>query len=277
MHFARSLILSIASAGLILTMMAGAARGQTSKAPDASAPGRTASFWTVEAGHESFWLRPVSQIARPMDASFVKWAGGGPTLLVSREWERPAGARRVAFAVSALGRFAYDTGVQSIARPAQEGSSWVSGHYEQPHFLFRNWLPAGLDAGFGFQALGERLSFDRRYSPDIAERETDLCGGVAFVLLARYHGWHRLGVEAEWANGALAGHTSWVREADALGAGSGWAGGWLTDLAVRGDVPVAHRTAVTFRYGRAEHFFAWTHHAQLASRRQFTIGVMYGR
>lgn len=84
------------------------------------------------------------------------------------------------------------------------------------------------------------------------------------------------GVEVRWANGGHIGHLAARHSSDQVRR-TQWGGGWVSDLAVLGDIPVGARTAIVARYVRSHDGTLSSHRSVASTRSSLTVGMSYAR
>jgi hypothetical protein len=233
--------------------------------------------WSAEAGTEWYSLRDIARIGPPVDGSPVAWTGRGPTLVVRFDRERPKRLIRAEVTVASIGRFSYDMGVRTAARPAGDHAFRLDGRYELRWYPFRNLLTSGLDIGAGVQGLAGYVSIDRQMPPDIQFGQNEIRAGAAIVTSLRFHHWERFRLEATLVNGGMVARTTQHHSAAADATMSSWGGGWLTDLSLAASARLVGRTSIALSYLNAGEGHLGSHRGYATSRGHLMLGVTYAR
>jgi len=233
--------------------------------------------WRATAGYETFSFRDIASSSPPVDGSPVRWQGTGVVVTAGYERARPLRLHRFEFTASSDGSFEYDTGIGTVPRPSSDGASFVEGQYDYRRYLARELGVSGLHAGIGVRGAGERRVLEHHYGGDVTLNETDVTGSIAIVAALRYRANDRFTAEAEWSNAAALVHSRQLRLVDVSLEKTGWGGGWITDLAARGEVRVvAHVAAVIFYMRRGEGLL-FDLRSYSAERHRLMAGIAYAR
>ena len=232
--------------------------------------------WSVVAGYQDFTYRDVARVGPPVDASPIGWRTSGPALALRRDRSHPARLHRWDVTLSLGEHASYVGPVGSVDGGSGDQLTRVGVRYEYRRYLFVDKLPKWFDAGLGAQAIGDVLSMSRHLPPSIEVGERDVRAGGALVAAARLRPWPRLAVEAAWANGAVLARIWQHHSAGAAASVSGWGGGWLTDLSVRGDLHIAGRSSLIVDYVRSGEGLLSTHHEYAAQSGRLSVGVRHG-
>lgn len=233
--------------------------------------------WRGIAGYQTYGQRDVATSRPPVDASPVRWQGSGPILTVDYDRARPLRLHRFELTVSSSGGFEYDTGRGTVPRPEADGASFLEGQYDYRRYLAKELGLSGLHAGVGVRGAGERRSLQRHYGGDVTLNETAVTGSIAIVAALRYRPGDRFSAEAEWSNAAALSRGRQDHIADVAMDRTRWGGGWITDLAARGEVRVTpHVAAVVFYLRRGEGVLS-DHRTYAADRQRVMAGITYVR
>ena len=268
---------AFASAAICLVVHASAARAQSAPAPTPPSSRPTAAVsWRVAGGQDVVALRDIARSTFPVDASPVAWRGEGASVLI--EHHRTSGRRVHRFEVSAMhaGRFAYDSGIATIARPDTDRFSRLDGRYEYRRYLWTDAVLRGLDVGAGLHGGAWRTSLTRHLVDNIEAAEARTGASVAVVAAAGFRR-SRFGVDVAWTNGGQIGQARERHSADPAPSRTRWGGGWLTDLAISADIAVWHRASVAVHYLRSGDGWLSSHRGLASSRRRLVAGVTYAR
>jgi hypothetical protein len=260
----------------LLASLAWTATTHAQSAPAAAADGRDTATWRIAAGYDSFQLRDIARSRPPVDASPIAWRGTGPSFFVQRTRADGSRMRRYEASAAFAGNFEYRSPTRSTPRPADDGAWSVDGRYEYRRFVFSTFLPRGLEAGVGVQAIGAISSRQWHIPIELDTRERSLLAGTSIVAAVHVKRWRRVELEADWINGLAIQQLH--EEATASPADrSRSAGAWLTNLVVAADVRVGARTALTARLVRTGDGSLGSHGSYASSRSTLVAGVTYGR
>lgn len=235
------------------------------------------SAWRVSAGFESFAFRDLARSRPPVDGSQNVWRGDGPAVTVDYSRRRPFRLHRFEWTTTSNGSFVYDTGVSVTARPPGDGASFLFVQYDYRRYLRKTVGLAGLHGGVGVRGIGGRRTLRHNFSGGIELSDTIVTGTGAFVAALRFTRFERFELEAEWANGSTLAHGKQHHVADVVSEDPSWGGGWLSEIAVRGDVRLRPRLAAVFWAGRDGEGLLFDHRSHTATRARFVVGVTYGR
>jgi hypothetical protein len=271
---ARPAALVAASTSFLLLATHAAAQGVQPPGPDQSV---VVSSWRIAAGHHRFALRDVARTGRPVDASPVAWRGTGPAFLVQHTRARTSSLHRFEISGAFAGGFAYDSGLETIARPEGDRARRIEGRYEYRRYPLADLFMNGLDAGIGVQGIGARSSIVRHVPVDLQSSETTTSGAVAVVAAARLRRWSRLDLEVTWTNGLGVATISERHSAGAAAERTRSGGGWLTDLAIAAGVPMTGRTSLAVVYLRTNDGLLSSHRSWTTARSAITFGVTYAK
>jgi len=264
-----------ATLGLILTIVVEAAAQPASPPPDT--PDIRRSDWSASAGYATFAFRDVALTAFPMDGSPTTLEGHGP--LLGGRYERSSRGRRHRFDVT-FARAAsldYVTLVDRISLPANDHASRVEGSYEYRAYPARDLFTGGLDLGIGVQTGLAWRGTSRHYEPAIDFSRSERDAGVAGVVAARYGRWPRGEIELAWTAG-LAITRSDQSHTGGTGLEEGyWGGGFRSDVAIEGRLPIARHAHLTGRYVLGRVWRMTSFHTYSVGQGQLTVGVLYVR
>jgi hypothetical protein len=212
-----------------------------------------------------------------MDGSPTTLEGGGPA--VGGRYERSTRGRRHRFdiAFARASGLEYVTAVGRTAVPAGDHASRIHGAYDYRAYPARDLLLGGLDLGIGVQSDLTWRSVSRHYAPAIDHTRTEREAGVAGVAAARLGRWPRAELEVAWTAGLAIARSSQTHTG-----GSGvdvdyWGGGWRSDLAFEGRLPIARNTHLGGRYVLGRIWRMSEHHTYSIGHGQLTFGVLYVR
>jgi hypothetical protein len=262
------------SVGFVLAFAVRAAAQTTSPS---SPPLDARSDWGVSGGYTTFAFRDIAITSRPMDGSPTTLEGGGPAL--SGRYERSSRGRRHRFDVTfaRASGFEYVTTVDRTAVPAGDQAVRIEGTYDYRAYPARDVLVSGLDLGVGVQTgLGWR-SISRRYAPAIDHSRSEREAGVAGVAAARFGRWPRAELEVAWTAGLAIARSSQTHTGDSGVDVDYWGGGWRSDLAFEGRLPIARHTHLGARYLLGRIWRMSNHHTYSSGHGQLTFGVLYVR
>jgi hypothetical protein len=233
--------------------------------------------WRATAGSQTFAFRDIARSKPPVDASPVEWEGSGPIVTVDYDRARPLRLHRFEVTASTSGSFFYQTGIGTTPASSDDHASFFEGQYDYRRYLARELGVAGLHAGVGVRGGGERRRLEHHYSGGVTVNETTVNGSIAIVAALRYRPHDRFSAEAEWGNAAALAHGRQDHVADVSVDRTRWGGGWITDLAARGEIRVApHLAAVIFYLRRGEGLLS-DHRAYTSERHRVMAGMTYAR
>jgi hypothetical protein len=264
-----------ASLGFVLTLAMEAA-GQTVSPPPA-APLAVRSDWSAAAGYASFAFRDIAITSRPMDGSPTTLEGGGPA--VAGRYERSRRARRHRFDVTfaRASGLEYVTSVDRVPVPAGDRATRIEGTYDYRAYPARDVAISGLDLGIGLQSALAWRRISRQYAPDIGHSRSEREAGIAAVAAARLGRWPRAELEVAWTTGLAIARSHQTHTGDSGVDVGYWGGGWRSDLAFEGRLPIARNTHLGCRYVLGRIWRASSHHTYSAGHGQLTLGVLYVR
>ena len=268
-------LLTAGKLALVGLFSATAAVAQTAATPS-PVPGSLPA-WTVAAGYESFWLRDVAASRPAVDGSPITWEGAGPAATVFHERGGPGRLHHFEGSFVSSGGFSLASPVRTTAAPSDDRAMRAGGRYEYRRYPFRDLGLAGFDLGFGVEADGERLTFERHFAPDIALHTGITNMGVAGVVAARLRRWRALDLQVAWANGVSLGRGSSRHQAAVETRIDQWGGGWQTHLHIRAGVRVATRASVLLSYLTSGEGRYSSHDTYTFGRSRFAMGVAYER
>lgn len=233
--------------------------------------------WRVSAGLESFAFRDIARSRPPVDGSAIVWRGQGPAVTVDYSRRRPFRLHRFEVTTTSNGGFVYDTGVSVTARPPGDGASFLFVQYDYRRYLRKTLGFAGLHGGVGVRGIGGRRTLRHNFSGGIELSDAIVTGTGALVAALRFTRIERFELEAEWTNGSTLAHGNQHHVADVVSDEPSWGGGWLTEIAVRGDVRLRPQLAAVFWAGRDGEGMLFNHRSHTSTRARFVVGVTYGR
>ena len=263
------------SALLLLLFTVDDAAAQSSASPTSSAP--PVISWQASAGVETFSFRDIAKSRPPVDGSPVAWRGQGPALTVDYSRRRPFRLHQFELTASSNGGFVYDTGVGITRRGSDDGATFVFGQYDYRRYLARKVGLDGLRAGIGVRGLGGRRMLHHTFGGGIELSDTALTATGAFVATLRFARTERAALEAEWTNGTTLAHSNQHHAADTAVDAPSWGGGWLTEVAVRGDVRLSHRLAAVAWLGHDGEGLMFNLRSHTSTRARFVFGMSYAR
>jgi hypothetical protein len=265
----------LATATIVVALPLDAARAQTpTPSPSADPPAVT---WRASAGYESFAFRDIARSKPPVDGSPIVWRGDGPAVTLDYSRRRPVRLHRFELTASTNGDFVYYTGVSVTSRPAADAASFLTGQYDYRRYFGRRVWLTGLHAGIGLRGIGGRRTLRHTFDGGVELTETDVTGTIALVGTLRFARSERFDVEAEWTNGSTLAHGIQHHAADVAIDYPSWGGGWLTVVAVRGDMRLRSRLSAVFFAGRDGEGLLFNHHSHTATRARLAVGVTYAR
>ena len=268
--------MSAGKLALLGLFSATAAAAQTAPAPS-PAPASSPPAWTVAAGYESFWLRDVASSRPAVDGSPITWEGAGPAVTVSYERGGPRRLHRFEGSFVSSGGFSLASPVRTTPAPSDDRATRWGGRYEYRRYRFRDLGLAGFDLGFGVEAGGEHLAFERHFAPDIALHTGITNLGSAGVVAARLRRWRALDLQVAWANGVSLGRGSSRHQAAVETRIDQWGGGWQTHLHIRAGVRIASRASVLLSYLTSGEGRYSSHDTYTFGRSRFAMGLTYER
>jgi hypothetical protein len=233
--------------------------------------------WTVTAGVESFWWRDVARTGPPVDGSPVSWDGQGPVIYVAHDRGSRSRLHHFEGAFASAGGFVLRSPVRTTPAPDDDAVSRLSGRYEYRRYPWRDLWITGFDVGIGVEAIGEHLSFDRHFEPEIDRHRSLNTVGTAAVIAARWERSPRWSLLAAWGNGLSIGRSTQHQRGDLEVTQRGWGGGWQTNLELRGNVRVATRMLLTAAWLTSGEGRLGSHDSFTYGRARFTMGVTYAR
>ena len=269
-------LLTAGKLALLGLFSATAAAAQTAPAPS-SVPASSPPAWTVAAGYESFWLRDVASSRPAVDGSPIAWEGAGPAVTAFYERGGPWRLHHFEGSFVSSGGFSLASPVRTTPAPPDDRATRAGGRYQYRRYPFRDVGLAGFDLGFGVEADGEHLVFERHFAPDIALHTGITNLGGAGVVAARLRRWRALDLQVAWANGVSIGRGSSRHQAAAETRIDYWGGGWQTHLHIRGGVRVASRASVLLSYLTSGEGRYASHETYTFGRSRFAVGVTYER
>jgi len=267
---------SLAPVALALTLSSTVATAQSPPSTPAS-PNPPAVSWHVAAGYGTVGFRDIARSGPPVDASPVSWRGEGTTILAQYTRENLKRFHRYEFSAAFAGNFVYDSGLESVARPADDHYRRIEGRYEYRRYFFRDVAFRGFDIGGGVQGIGSRASLSRHVPDDIESSETRGATAGAGVVAARLRRWSRFGFEAAWINGIHASHLTLHHSSSPDAGRSQWGGGWLTDLSIGGHVAVSRHASLAVTWFRTNEGIMSSHRSLTSARGSLNVGVMYAK
>ncbi len=263
------------SLGFVLTVVVGAAAQTVSMAPATPAEGR--SDWSISAGVVTFAFRDIAITSRPMDGSPTSLEGSGPALV--GRYQRSSRDRRHRFDVTfaRASGFEYVTTIDRTVLPSGDRAVRLQGTYDYRADPARDVLVGGLDLGIGVQSGLAWRSISRRYAPAIDHARSEREAGVAGVIAARIGRWSRAELEVAWTAGLAIARSGQTHTGDSGVDVDYWGGGWRSDLAIEGRLPIAGRAHLGARYLLGRIWRASNHHTYSSGQGQLTFGVLYVR
>jgi hypothetical protein len=252
------------------------ASAQPTPSPPGPAPGREVG-WTVASGYSTTSFRDIARTGPPVDASPIALAGDGFAILLRNDRATMVRLHRFELEFLGSGSFAFESPVDSIARPTDGRLTRLGGRYEYRRYLLRDLAIDGLDIGLGVQGAGERVSLTREVPTAISIDRATLQAGPGVVAAARLHRWRRFDVEAVWVNSILFGRTTTKHSAEVVSSSASYGGGWVTDLRLTTNVRVGSVVWLVAAYGRSDGGVVSSHLGVTSSERQILVGVKYGR
>ena len=264
----QSLALIFALAGSI------PAFGQT---PPPAPPAASSRIWRAGFGYETLWIRDVSRYGRPVDASPIFWEAAGPALDVQYDRLTPRSLHRFQFNASWTGDADLRSPLRTIPLSADEKAAQLTGGYEYRRYPFRDLGADGLDVGVGLATGAVFRTLTHVYDPaiEVRDRGTDFTLGV--VAAGRFRRWQAFQAEIAWANGLAVGKTTTSHSIAVEETVSGWGGGWITDLTIRGDVRLSAAVTAFVSFFTTGRVRTQSHAASASGRNQLIAGVVYGR
>ena len=245
--------------------------------PATDTPLATRSDWGASGGYTTFAFRDIAITSRPMDGSPTTLEGGGPAL--GGRYERSSRGRRHRFDVT-LARAAgleYVTTVDRIAVPAGDSAVRLEGTYDYRAYPARDVFTSGFDVGIGLQSGLVWRSSSRHYAPAIEHARSEREAGVAGVAAARFGRWPRAELEVAWTAGLAIARSSQTHTGDSGVDVDYWGGGWRSDFAFEGRVPLTRHAHLAGRYALGRIWRMSDHHTYSTGHGQLTLGVLYVR
>ena len=272
----RLTLLSAGKLALLGVFFATAAAAQTAPRPS-PVRASTPPAWTVATGYESFWMRDVASTSPAVDGSPITWEGAGPAVAVV--YERGASGRLHHFegSIVSSGGFSLASPVRNTAAPSDDRAMRAGGRYEYRRYPFLDLWLAGFDLGFGVEADGEHVTFERHFAPDIALHTGVINLGTTGVVAARLRRWRPVDLQVTWANGVSIGRGSSRHQAAVETRLDQWGGGWQTHLQVRAGIRVVSRASVLLSYLTSGEGRYSSHETYTFGRSRFALGVTYER
>jgi hypothetical protein len=231
----------------------------------------------VSGGYTTFAFRDIALTSRPMDGSPTTLEGGGPAL--GGRYERSSRGRRHRFDMT-FARAAgleYATSVDRTAVPAGDSAVRLEGTYDYRAYPARDVFTSGLDLGIGVQSGLTWRSTSRHYAPAIENSRSEREAGVAGVAAARFGRWPGVELEVAWTAGLAIARSSQTHTGDSGVDVNYWGGGWRSDLAFEGRLPIARHTHLGGRYVLGRIWRMSDHHTYSTGYGQLTFGVLYVR
>jgi hypothetical protein len=265
----------LCSALLLVLFTVDDAAAQPPTSPTGNAP--PVVNWRATAGVETFSFRDIAKSRPPVDGSPVAWRGQGPAVTVDYSRRRPFRLHRFELTASSNGGFVYDTGVGVTSRGSGDGATFVFGQYDYRRYLARMVGLNGLRAGVGVRGLGGRRMLRHTFGGGVELSDTTLTATGAFVATLRFARTERVAIEAEWTNGSTLAHGNQHHAADTVVDAPSWGGGWLTEVAVRGDVRLSHHLAAVAWLGRDGEGLMFNLRSHTSTRARFLFGASYAR
>jgi hypothetical protein len=235
------------------------------------------SDWGVAGGYTTLAFRDIAITSRPTDGSPTTLDGAGPAL--GGRYERSSRTRRHRFdaAFARASGLEYVTTIDRTAVAAGDHAFRLEGTYEYRAYPVRDLVARGLDLGIGVQTGLAWRGVSRRFAPAIDHSRSEREAGVGGVAAARFGRWPRAEIEVAWTAGLAV-----ARSGQTHTGGTGvdvdyWGGGWRSDLALEGRLPVAQRLHVGARYVLGRIWRMSEHHTYSSGHAQLTFGVLYVR
>jgi hypothetical protein len=262
--------------GFVLTLVAEAA-AQQPVSPAPAMPVASRSDWSVSAGYATLAFRDIAITSRPMDGSPTTLEGEGPAL--AGRYERSSRGRRHRFDVTfaRASGLEYVTSLDRTALPAGDRAVRLEGSYDYRAYPTTDLLVTGLDLGVGVQTALAWRSMSRRFAPAIDHARSEREAGVAGVVAARLGRWPRAELELAWTAGLAIARSGQTHTGDSGIEGDYWGGGWRSDLAIEGRLPITRQAHLGCRYVFGRIWRATSHHTYSAGHGQLTFGVLYVR
>lgn len=234
------------------------------------------SAWRVTVGRDVVALRDISGTGIPVDASPVAWRGTGVGLFAQHTRQRGRWAHAFSATATRATTFEYDLGVTTISRSSDDRSTRIDARYELRRQLFSDLWIRGVSIAAGLQVGALRTGVSRHVPVDITATESRVAGVTALVVAVGFRRGRGPGLEVAWANGGQIGRLSGRHSTEQLSR-TQWGGGWQTDLAIAGDIPIGRRTSVFARYATSNDGMLSSHRSVASDRSSIALGVMYGR
>jgi hypothetical protein len=212
-----------------------------------------------------------------MDGSPTTLEGGGPAL--RGRYEHSSRGRRHRFDVTfaRASGLEYVTTVDRTAVPAGDHAARLEGSYDYRAYPARDVLTSGLDLGIGVQTGLAWRSTSRRFAPAMEHSRSEREAGVAGVAAARFGRWPRAELEFAWTAGIAIARSRQTHTGGSGVNGGYWGGGWRSDLAFEGRLPIARHVHLGGRYVLGRIWRMSDHHTYTSGHAQLTLGVLYVR
>jgi hypothetical protein len=236
----------------------------------------TPSAWRVTMGRDVVALRDISGTGIPVDASPVAWRGTGVGLFAQHTRQRGRWAHVFSATATRATTFEYDLGITTIPRSTDDRFTRIDARYEWRRQLFSDLWVRGVSIAAGLQVGALRTGVSRHVPVDIVATESRVAGVTALVVAVGFRRARGPGLEVAWANGGQIGRLSGRHSADQL-TRTQWGGGWQSDLAITGDIPIGRRTSVFARFATSNDGVLSSHRSVASDRSSISLGVMYGR
>lgn len=233
-------------------------------------------LWRISAGRDAAGLRDIARTNIPVDASPVQWRGTGLGLFAQHSRERGRWRQEFSAAFTRATEFHYEVGDISTPRPSDDQFTRADLLYALHRRLFSDVGIRGVSLAAGLRLGLGRTSVERHVPVDLTANESRISAATAFVVTVGFRRGRGPGVDVEWSNGGHVGRLSAWHSSDQVSR-TQWGGGWQTDLAIEGDIPIGRRTSVVARYFRSNDGVLSSHRSVASARSSVTLGVMYGR
>jgi hypothetical protein len=263
-----------ATLGFVLVVVVEAAAQSTT--PPAT-PDARRTDWSASAGYVTLTFRDVALTNFPMDGSPTTLEGGGAAL--TGRYERSSRGRRHRFDVT-FARAAgleYVTAVDRTELPAGDHASRVEGSYDYRAYPARDLFTRGLDLGIGLQTGLAWRNMSRHYASALDHSRSEHDAAVAGVISARFGRWPRGEIELAWTAGLAITRSNQTHTGGYGVDESYWGGGFRSDLAIEGRIPVARHAHLGGRYVTGRMWRAASYHTYSIGQGQLTFGVLYVR
>jgi hypothetical protein len=242
--------------------------------PPTADPARSA--WRLSAGRDVAALRDISRTGIPVDASPVSWRGTGLGILAQHTRERGRWRQEFSAVFTQATEFHYEMGDITIPRPSDDRFTRTDAHYALHRRLFSDVGIRGVSLAAGVRLGLGRTSVERHVPVDLTATESRISATTAFVVTLGFRRGRGPGLDVEWGNGGHVGRLSARHSSDQL-TRTQWGGGWQTDLAIEGDIPIGRVTSLVARYLRSNDGVLSSHRSVASARSSLSLGVMYGR